>query len=300
MPAITLPFYKLSPGGNPTILIRDNALFSGSQNVSVLRSAIARALMAPDHLGAEQVGFLDTSRALPHMEMMGGEFCVNATLCAAFVFARIGLLPTAGEDPGIHTGTMTTSGSPTPVCVRVTSLPPKTNLPPEVVREAAVALPLPAFPAGGLVSECVPGEVIVRLPGIAHLLLDAETHPLPCSPLEAAKAKRAEYGLDAEEAAGVIWHSPSLGPETARTILPVVSVAATGSAVAETACGSGALALALLLARDGGTSFTILQPSGHCTSITLEQPASETGSLLAWIKGAVYLTAEGTTTVHGL
>lgn len=302
MPIMTLPFYKLSPGGNPTILIRDNALFSEPQSAPALRSAIAGALMAPDHLGAEQVGFLDTSRALPHMEMMGGEFCVNATLCAAFVFARMGLLPTAGEGPGIHAGAITTSGSSDPVRVRVNSLPPETNLPPETVREAAIALPLPAFPAGAMISERVPGEVVVRLPGITHLLLDAETHPLPCSPLEAAGAKRAEYGLDAEEAVGVIWHWPGPGPdpETTRAILPVVHVAATGSAVAETACGSGSLALALLLARGGATSFSIRQPSGHDISITLERPASGDGSPLAWISATVYLTAEGTTSVHGM
>lgn len=297
MPACTLPFYKLSPGGNPTILIRENSLLAPPYGPEE-RAAIARALMDPDHLGAEQVGFLDTSRPLPHMEMMGGEFCVNALRSAALVFALLGLLP-EGPAPGCREGTITTSGADAPIPVRVSPLPPETGLPASTAMEAAIALPLPplvgADAADGLVAECAHGEALVRLPGITHLLLDANVHPLPDSPLEAAAAKRAEYGLDAEEAAGVIWHVPASA--RAAAIIPVVRVAATESSVVETACGSGSLAVALLMARSGGGSFTLRQPSGHAVTVTFTPHTASPRHMLGWISGPVRLTAEGTANV---
>ena len=290
----TLPFYKLSPGGNPTILVRDNSLFSQDGSAAE-RAAIARVLMDPDHLGAEQVGFLDTSRALPHMEMMGGEFCVNATRCAAFIFALLGLLPKGGP-PGIHEGIITASGAADPVRVRVAVSPAGMASLESAAGEAAIALPLPSTAVHGLVHMAAPGEALVRLPGITHVLLDAAMHPVPENPCAPAAAKRAEHGLDAEEAAGVIWHFP--GPGGATAILPVVHVAATGSTVVETACGSGSLAVALLLAHHGGCRFAIRQPSGHTMRITLEPPRLQSGPLLAWIDGIVRLTADGNAYVN--
>ncbi|SBV94593.1 Diaminopimelate epimerase-like protein [uncultured delta proteobacterium] len=301
MPALTLPFYKLSPGGNPTILIRENSLLASPYGPED-RAAIARALMDPDHLGAEQVGFLDTSRSLPHMEMMGGEFCVNAIRSAALIFARLGLLP-EGQTPGCREGSVTTSGAGAPIPVRVSPIPgpcaPETGLPGSMAMEAAIALPLPKDATDSLVTECAHGEVLVRLPGITHLLLDANVHSLPDSPLDAAAAKRAAYGLDAEEAAGVIWHVP--GPAKTVAITPVVRVAATGSSVVETACGSGSLAVALLMARSGGSGFILRQPSGHAITVAFAAYAASPGHLLghmlAWISGPVRLIAEGTANV---
>lgn len=85
-----LSFSKLIPGGNPTILLHDPDL-DGPE----LALASAR-LMSPLHLQAEQVGALHPGRAdgttLPRLRMMGGEFCVNATRCAALLLARQGAL----------------------------------------------------------------------------------------------------------------------------------------------------------------------------------------------------------------
>ncbi len=38
------------------------------------------------HPNVEQVGFLDFEREVPHLRMCGGEFCGNATMCAATLF----------------------------------------------------------------------------------------------------------------------------------------------------------------------------------------------------------------------
>lgn len=293
MSIVSLPFYKLSPGGNPTILVPDAALCGETAECSASRSAIARALMHSNHLGAEQVGFIDTSRAVPHMEMMGGEFCVNAVRCAAFIFARLGLPALAEQAPGIYEGTMTTSGAENPIRVRATLFQTGSNH--CITRgEAAIALPLVENAPQSLVRETAPGEFLVRLPGITHVLLDSANHPIPEFPVEAAAAKRKECNLVAEEAVGVIWHFPLAGADNARAILPVVHVAATGSAVLETACGSGSLATALLLAREHGTGFFIRQPSGYDIAVSFESFSKSATPLLAWISGVVDLTGEGT------
>ena len=289
MPARILPFYKLSPGGNPTILVRDNCLLAPDV-LPATRAAIARSLMDTDGIGAEQVGFLDTSRALPHMEMMGGEFCINATRAAALIFALQGLLPKS-DIPGVHEGNITTSGTQVAVRVRVNTLSPESRLSATMAREAAVALRLAATAQTDYLQECAPGEILAHLPGITHLLLDAASHPMPDCPLAAAQKKRAEYNLDKEEAAGVIWYA--LGPGGTASITPVVHVAATGSSVAETACGSGSLALALLMAHSATKTITIHQPSGHALTVTFEPSAPSTSSLTVWISGIVRLVAEG-------
>ena len=292
MPVRALPFYKLSPGGNPTILVHDNALFDSTNDMSRIRATIAKEMMAPDHLGAEQVGFLDTSRILPHIEMMGGEFCLNATRSAAFIFALLNLLPHAPHEPKCHEGEITTSGMNHPLRVRVAAAPSMGSaLSPTMTREVAVALHLPVAPE--LVHYCRPDEILVRLPGITHLLLDTTTHPLPENPLAAAAAKRAEYGLDEEEATGVIWHCPYPEAPGSRRILPVVRVRETGSSTVETACGSGSLALALLLAKNGGNTFTIYQPSGHSITVRFESLFPSGNTILAWVNGIVLLRAQG-------
>lgn len=287
MAALSLPFFKLSPGGNPTILIWDNGLFTGRSSFD--RAAIANALMDPDHLGAEQVGFLDTSRDPPHLEMMGGEFCVNATRSAALVFAQLGLLPVADGKNGVHEGSITTSGVKEPVLVRVSALP---GLPEAMAREAAVAVPLSGET---LVTACADGEALVRLPGIAHILLDMAEHPLPDSPLDAAAAKRTAHGLENEDASGVIWHCREGASRETHSIYPVVHVAATGSTVMETACGSGSLALALLLSsQGGGHAFTLRQPSGHYITVTIPDADNIAPARHSWISGIARLTAQGT------
>ena len=293
MSACTVPFYKLSPGGNPTILVWDNSLLHLG-GTPEKRAAIARSLMDPDNLGAEQVGFLDTSRALPHMEMMGGEFCINAIRSAALVFDVLGLLPETSIS-GIHEGHMTTSGVNEPIRVRVCSADTAT-MSASMAREVALSLSLAPNAQTEAVQECAPGQSLVQLPGITHLLLDATRHPVPEALLAAAEAKRAEYGLDSKEAAGVIWYLP--GSDGTVSIIPVVHVAATGSSVAETACGSGSLALALMLAQSGKQAVAVHQPSGHAISITFESPSSPTSPLTAWISGIVRLTAEGKAYLH--
>ena len=77
-----LEFTKVSPSGNMTILI-----WSDVERVE--QAKIANILMdCTYHLGAEQVGYVEESqnpKAIAHLQMMGGEFCGNATRSLAFM-----------------------------------------------------------------------------------------------------------------------------------------------------------------------------------------------------------------------
>ncbi len=276
---LSLPFYKLSPGGNPTILVPDAALPAG-----VSRAALARALMDANHLGAEQVGFIRPDADPPHMEMMGGEFCVNACRAAALVFSLLGGLPVTEKDAAgkavAWSGVITASGLDRPARTNVRALPGGGFA-------AAVAVPLPQRAAP---ENLAPGMVLVRLPGIVHLLLDTALYPLPDDWRQAAIDMRLEHGLSEEEAVGVIWHE-RLERTDSRRIYPAVWVRNTDSLVMESACGSGSLALVLHLCRQDGKTAAVRQTSGHDLVVHLEKGH-------AWIDGPVALTAEGTAYVN--
>lgn len=69
--------HKFDPGGNKTILV-DN------RDGKIMRSVygtLAQSLMVDE---IEQVGFIETGEKRPiRLQMMGGEFCINAARCAA-------------------------------------------------------------------------------------------------------------------------------------------------------------------------------------------------------------------------
>lgn len=290
----TLPFYKIYPGGNPTILIHDNALFA-LPDFPEKRRAIATEVMRDGHLGAEQVGFLDTSRSLPHLEMMGGEFCVNGIRSAALIFARLGLLAESASPEGCTRewlGCMTASGALEKIRVRVRVLSSTADY------DAAALLPCPGpedLPE--IITENTAGEVMVRLPGITHILIDERDSPPVGDLIAAAAAIRGKYALGNEEAVGVIWHGGSLHTPEERHMTPVVHVTATNSSVLETSCGSGSLALALRgLQTSAINRMTIRQPSGFDITVTFESRGKTTD---AWIGGSARLVAEGTAYVGG-
>ncbi len=269
-----LSFVKLSPGGNPTVLIRDVPLSPEE------RTAAARELMDTLHLSAEQVGYADTAADPPRLDMMGGEFCINATRALAVLLARIGRLA-AGPD-GVLVGRAVISGAAHPLELRV-----RPGAHPAVF-EAGALLELPCRPSAEPVA---PHIMMVRLPGITHLVLDAGRVPLPEDPENTAATLRARFDLEKETAVGCIWAHPGSG-----RMFPVVWVRKTGSTCRETACGSGTLAAALagfLPCREGG--FCGVQPSGETLAATLAEPPARSDSepWRAWIDGPVRVTAQG-------
>ena len=202
------------------------------------RAAVAARMMARCPEGFEQVGFIDEASLnmpLPRMDMMGGEFCGNATRAFALLAAgRRGLGETA-------------------LCVSVSGASAPVQVELDARRSAAYAdMPLP----GALLTRTLWNlEIpVICMEGIVHAVVCG----MPPSP-EAAQAVLAV--MPKEDAQGVLF-------VRGRRMTPFVHVAATGTNVWESSCGSGTVALGWYLARmaaDGEHGYTFEEPGGQLT-----------------------------------
>jgi hypothetical protein len=174
------------------------------------------------------------------------------------------------------------SGWPTPLRLRVRGELPLWDV------EARMRLPhCPVENPGA-------DEYLVRLPGIAHLLLNADTHPFPDDCMAAAARMRELRGIADCAASGVVWWHRRQGK---LEMFPLVHVRGTRTTRLENACGSGALALALLLSRlEGGDCFSIMQPGGSSLNVCLRGDGE---SRTAAVGGPVSLVARGSVWLAG-
>lgn len=281
-----VPFAKLSPTGNITILLRGS--FSPED-----RASISVKVIDGHHLYAEQAGAI-CYEPVPRLDMMGGEFCVNGTRAFAALLAFEGKLELCEKTNEYH-GIVESSGATGPLPVRVSIIDGCTA-------RAAVRVPMPNPP---IPEEMEPGVWLVRLPGIWHLLLDTKYHPIPIStgrrpvPIDAELIHdsahwRQRYGLEEQEAAGVVRFRQD-GHRL--SIVPVIWVALTSSACVETACGSGSLAAVLQAIHAGSLGLTgqwQVEQAGGVLEIVFDPANPDTGLEAGiWVGGSVTRIAEG-------
>lgn len=266
-----LRFYKVSPGGNTTILIFDPVPRAD-------RARIAQVLMNEHHLQAEQVGYLDLGADPVRLDMMGGEFCGNAcrAVAAVMVWENVGLQKQAG----LLQGRISVSGVEHPLRLKVAGLEQKHPV-------YWVQMPLGDGSLTHCVQELKPGLGMVSLPGIVHFCLDEQLHPFPANYQAFAQNLRQDYGLDGP-AVGCIWYRAG----SAYHIKPVVWVRETASTYFETGCGSGSLAITLWQGRGKNLplELEVIQPSGSSIGVLLEEREMK---IRAWIYGPVTLIAKG-------
>ncbi len=274
-------FWKFTPGGNPTILLKAEDVPPKK------RASVANAVMDAQHIGAEQTGYVRLE-GKPRLDMMGGEFCLNATRSFAVLLAAKGLLTPEGDG---FAGYVEVSGVSEDVAVRVFFR--EGELP---FAEACLhfrRLPEPEPLSGNL--------TLVRVPGIAHIIqegLPPVAEKLP----EFCKQQRLLCGVEKEEAAGHLWISfPEEQPESeakALSLRPVVWVRDTNSLCSESACGSGTLACALAMhAKSGAERYLVRQPSGCSLSVSMQK---NDGGWDIWVGGPVRMTACGQTDLTGI
>lgn len=230
----SVTYTLLDPTGNRTLLAETPVPEADQPEA-------ARQLMAREP-ETEQVGFLSRSPGLVRLRMAGGEFCGNASLCAA----ALALLRT-----GRQAGTLpvAVSGTAEPVEVRLTSLP-------DGGWRGTVTMPLPLsirqkpFPDGVT-------RPVVRFPGIAHVILEEA----PDRETAQALAPAWCAGLGAE-ALGLMFLDEAKGALT-----PLVYVPAAGTLFWESSCASGTTAVGAYLAhRSGGpVAVPLTQPGGTLT-----------------------------------
>jgi diaminopimelate epimerase len=233
--SLSLHVLKSSPSGNITSLV-----FSPVERS--LHADVSQAIMRlqPD---VEQVGFAEPASspdALGRLQMMGGEFCGNAT--SAFFYTLASRLH-------VTSGQVEVSGKSAPLQVSVAANSVTLSL-----QETLTLFPSPSASAAAL----------VEMEGISHLLCDC---PAPTDKAASARQLMQEHDLLERAAAGVIFleqHS------NGASITPVVWVKATGSLVEESACASGSMAVALWLSAQEPTRpqpVEIRQPSGELISL---------------------------------
>ena len=199
---------------------------------------VAAQLLGASDLAAEQVGFVcpalgDT--AVGRLEMMGGEFCGNASRSfGLFMAQRRGLGET--EIP------IEISGAKESLLVKLQE------------GEAWVQMPLPKE-ITTLALPQLQGEVpLVDLGGIVQVLLPG----IPPQEALGRESIHRVYDLTGSPAVGVLFWSGD-------TMTPLVWVKETDSFVWESSCGSGTLAVAAYRSqqtREGITALTLRQPGG--------------------------------------
>lgn len=198
------------------------------------RAALAARMMALCPEGFEQIAFVDEESLhtpLPRMDMMGGEFCGNATRAFALLAAG-----ERGAD-GMREMRVSVSGADAPVRVALEGQSAYADMP---LPHEAVYAPI-----------CGRRVPIVRMEGIDHAVL------LDRAPSE-GDARAVLAAMPSQDAQGVLFVQ-------GRKMTPFVHVAATDTSVWESSCGSGSVALAWLLAQekaDGEHAFAFEEPGG--------------------------------------
>lgn len=240
-----IDYSVFDPTGNITAVVVSPAVIPEQPR-------IAAALMAREP-AVEQAGFLSQAKdALPVLRMAGGEFCGNASMCAAALIAD-------AASAGNMTVTLQVSGADAPVEVSLSASD-------SGARTASVRMPLPER----IVQSRLPGAgtvPVVFFRGIAHAVL----------PFDADRALA--------EASAAHWaallHTDALGllffDRASRRMDPLVCVPAAGTLVWEHSCASGTAAAGAWLAVGGSAPvrLPVLQPGG-----TLTVDASPSGPIL--------------------
>ncbi len=277
----TLPFYKINPSGNMTTLLEGLHLSSDKLQ------HIAEQAIATQHLGCEQVGFVDVEKGILHMA--GGEFCVNATRSLALLMC---LAQRQCQKPGsVWQGRIYTAGFDQGIQVTVKN--------PEVDQvghghDVSLHMPVPSLPP---MKELAKGIVLVTLPGIDHLLIDAEIYPFQPKHWKSLAAElRQQWHLEHRPAVGCIWWSPVVSTTSQHLLCkvhmhPVVRVLSPFTECYENSCGSGTLALGLWLYKNSGKQqFFMQQPGGYLSLVYRPHAEHNTVAVLG---GPVHVVAQG-------
>ena len=220
----------LIAGGNATALVRDCP--------TALRASLAGDLLRE----VEQVGFVDDQARPPRLEMMGGEFCINATLAFASTLGPEGTLKVSGLDSpvdfanGVHSSRAT--------------IPLRWSMTENIVLLEGIGFILTPKPDGQ-----APNSSTGSSPGSPP---DSPPDNLTGNPTDHARTKRELADLCTR------FNLPAFGAIhfSGNAITPYVYVPAVNSFVPETACGSGSVAFSLFTGQD-----QVRQPSGRFITV---------------------------------
>ena len=251
-----LKYYIFDPTGNITALVESEVAIADQP------AAAARIMeLEPD---VEQVGFVtyaeDAAAAegsVPvSLRMAGGEFCGNATMCAAALFAiRRGL-----------------QGGAVPVKVSGATAPIKVLLERQAVNTFSAAVSMPPAVSidelrladGMLQGSDSLNLPIVRMEGISHVIIEPDSgfFGLKDDPALAETLLRSWCSVLGAECLGMMF----LGEGAAlRPMIPLVYVPGADTMFWENSCASGSAAAGMYLAAKAGSpvDVTFDEPAGR-------------------------------------
>ena len=245
-----LNILRADPAGNITVYVLDEV-------DRAIRAEVAAKIMEIEELKCEQVGFVYPTQegGDGRMEMMGGEFCGNATRAFGLLVAkRMGgaehvRIETSGCDHIVTVDTDLAAGTsraemPTPVSVTDVSV------------------------------DGVSG-VLVHLGGIAHLVVDGVE---PSEEFFARAEEQVLNALNPIDAYGVMFMDNEKG-----TMTPLVKVVEPNTLIWEGSCGSGSLSAAVAESRgaaDGEFAKDIVQPAGIVRAGVLRENGKITAAFI--------------------
>ena len=255
-----LRYVLTDPTGNRTVLCETPVPVDA-------QPAVAARLMAAEPT-AEQVGFVtDDETCDLALRMAGGEFCANASMSAAALFAM-----RSGRTEA--TVTLRVSGAADPVTVEIAAKP-------DGAWQGTVQTPRPVRIEDVRFAD---GQTcpVVFFEGIAHVI---ETRTIPQGDAETL-AKRRCAELSADALGLMFWDRDD------ELLTPLVYVPKADTLFWENSCGSGTAAVGAFLAKETGrrTAASLRQPGG-----VLGIDASPDGTLR--LKGTVRCLYEKSLTV---
>lgn len=274
-----LRFVKVNPVENMTIFIMDEV--NSAQHISV-----ANKLMDYSNIHGEQVGFIENPRSLKgkslntlRLQMMGGEFCGNATrsLAALMVHHKLDSINESAEGFNV---TLEVSGSEELLecLVRPTDV--------ENIYYSQVSMPLPTRTSNTniLFEDKLIDLIRIDFPGISHFIVEASLISDKEEFFNTLKIKMSKEDFDAF---GIMFYDSKDS-----FLEPLVYVKATDSKFWERSCGSGtsALGVALAIKNKMNTKEKVKQPGGD-----LEVKVDIVDGQIAkvYLDGKVEIVAEG-------
>ncbi len=235
-------YNKINPTNNITLLV-ETAVEREKQ------AQCAAKLMALD-TDVEQVGFLEKaeegSGCLFHLQMAGGEFCGNASLSAAAIYANgfEELIP--GHEINAR---FSVSGSDKPVEVKIKKLK-KNSFSGRLAMSLPTAIDKLSFTSGGVDYELP----VAYFPGIVHVVMEDKI----------TESRAEEIIKDIRAATGAQAVGLMLLDKESKQLRPLVYVPAVDSLIWEQSCASGTAAVVACMAvkADHSLSMTLMQPGG--------------------------------------
>ena len=270
-----LNFVKVNPVENMTIFVLD-------QFSRIEQAEIAKKLMDYNSIYGEQVGFIERSKKndIVRLQMMGGEFCGNASRSLAALLVDRAYSQIEVEDEGVYKVLLEASGMEDLIECRVR----RTEVYNEYYSEIKMPKPLSIDEKNIYLGDSLIKSIKVEFEGIIHFIVDSkEVEDKDKLYIEIKKyMDEGEY-----EAFGIMYYDYD-----ENFLNPLVYVKPIDSLFWERSCASGTCALtaALTYLESKDSHLDIRQPGGVLTtSISYRDKKVED----IRIDGLVKIVAEG-------